>query len=192
MAGVDYAGESATQAIYTNEWAPYRAQYGATTSLSDIDFYCGYGCPADWTSHFWQDQFSSLYALSSIGMSYYNAGQITLRHPTSHGLTMDFSYTLSKSIDFGSDTERSNEFGDERDKYRLIQRNPQHLETLPEPRRLRFRHASLDHCRCGVQLALRARERHSRGGVQCRCAMQSSAAGNCPASTGGQADCLSR
>lgn len=111
MAGVDYAGESATQAIYTNEWAPYRAQYGATTSLSDIDFYCGYGCPADWQSHFWQDQFSSLYALSSIGMSYYNAGQITLRHPTSHGLTMNFSYTLSKSIDFGSDTERSNEFG---------------------------------------------------------------------------------
>ena len=111
MAGVDYAGESATQAIYTNEWAPYRAQYGATTSLSDIDFYCGYGCPANWQSHFWQDQFSSFYALSSIGMSYYNAGQITLRHPTSHGLTMNFSYTLSKSIDFGSDTERSNEFG---------------------------------------------------------------------------------
>ena len=110
MAGVDYAGESATQAIYTNEWAPFRAQYGATTSLSDIDFYCDYGCPAGWQPHFWQDQFSSLYALSSIGMSYYNAGQITLRHPTSHGLQMDFSYTLSKSIDMGSDTERSNEF----------------------------------------------------------------------------------
>lgn len=109
MAGVDYPGESATQAIYTNEWAPYRAQYGATTSLSDIDFYCNYGCPANWTSHFWQDQFSSLYALSSIGMSYYNAGQITLRHPMSHGLQMDFSYTLSNSIDMGSDSERSNE-----------------------------------------------------------------------------------
>ena len=111
MAGVDYAGESATQAIYTNEWAPYRAQYGATTSLSDIDFYCAYGCPANWTSHFWQDQFSSLYALASTGMSYYNAGQITLRHPSSHGLQMDFSYTFSNSIDFGSDTERSSEFG---------------------------------------------------------------------------------
>ena len=111
MAGVDYAGESATQAIYTNEWAPYRAQYGATTSLADIDFFCGYGCPAGWNSHFWQDQFSSLYALDSIGMSYYNAGQFTLRHPSSHGLQMDFSYTLSKSIDMGSDTERSSEFG---------------------------------------------------------------------------------
>jgi Carboxypeptidase regulatory-like domain len=111
MAGVDYPGESATQAIYTNEWAPYRAQFGATTALSDIDFYCAYGCPANWTSHFWQDQFSSLYALDTIGMSYYNAGQFILRHPASHGLQMDFSYTLSKSIDMGSDTERSNEFG---------------------------------------------------------------------------------
>jgi hypothetical protein len=111
MAGYDYAGESATQAIYTNEWAPYRAQYGATTSLSDIDFYCYYGCPAGWQSKFWQDQFSSLYALSTIGMSYYNAGQLVLRHPTTHGLQFDFSYTWSNSIDMGSDTERSNEFG---------------------------------------------------------------------------------
>jgi len=111
MAGVDYAGESATQAIYTNEWAPYRAQYGATTSLSDIDFFCIYGCPAGYQSKFWQDQFSSLYALSSIGMSYYNAAQFTLRHPSSHGLTLDLSYTWSHSIDWGSDTERSTEFG---------------------------------------------------------------------------------
>lgn len=110
MAGYDEPGESATDAIYNNEWAPYRAQYGATTSLSDIDFYCYYGCPAGWQSHFWQDQFSSLYALSSIGMSYYHAAQLTLRHPMSHGLQMDFSYTFSKSIDMGSDAERNNEF----------------------------------------------------------------------------------
>ena len=111
MAGVDYSGESATQAIYNNEWAPYRSQYGATTALADIDFYCAYGCPAGYQSKFWQDQFSSLYALSSIGMSYYNAAQITLRHPMSHGLQMDFNYTFSRSIDMGSDSERSNEFG---------------------------------------------------------------------------------
>lgn len=120
MAGYDYPGESATQAIYNEEWAPYRAQYGATTSLSDLDFYdvlaaqAGnpfYPVPANWQPHFWQDQFSSLYALSSIGMSYYNAGQITLRHPTTHGLTLDVSYTWSHSIDMGSDTERSTEFG---------------------------------------------------------------------------------
>jgi hypothetical protein len=110
MAGHDYAGESATQAIYNNEWAPYRAQYGATSSLSDIDFFCNYGCPAGYQSKFWQNQFSSLYALTTIGMSYYNAAQITLRHPMKHGLQGDFNYTYSKSIDYGSDAERTSEF----------------------------------------------------------------------------------
>ena len=109
MAGYDYAGESATQAIYNNEWAPYRAQYGATTSLADIDFFCAYGCPSNWQSHFWQDQFSSLYSLDTIGSSYYHAGQVTLRHPTSHGLNFEVSYTFSHSIDMGSDAERANE-----------------------------------------------------------------------------------
>jgi len=109
MAGVDFPGESATEAIYNNEWAPYRSYLGATTALSDIDFACYYSCPAGWQPHFWHDQFSSLYALSTIGMSYYNAAQFTLRHPSSHGLTLDFSYTYSHSIDMGSDAERTNE-----------------------------------------------------------------------------------
>jgi Carboxypeptidase regulatory-like domain len=110
MAGVDFPGESATQAIYTNEWAPFRGNLGATTALGDIDFFCVYGCPAGYQSKFWQNQFSSLYALSTIGMSYYNAAQVTLRHPMSHGLQADISYTYSRSIDFGSDAERSTEF----------------------------------------------------------------------------------
>ncbi|HEY1499640.1 MAG TPA: TonB-dependent receptor [Acidobacteriaceae bacterium] len=114
MAGFDYAGESATQAIYTNEWAPSRTSEGETTALADLDFYGPllgfYPAPANWQPHFWQGQFSSLYALSSIGMSYYNAGQLVLRHASSHGLQMNIAYTLSKSIDFGSDAERSTEF----------------------------------------------------------------------------------
>ncbi len=117
MAGVEYAGESATQAIYDLEWAPFRSNLGATTALADIDFYCfspvlnvPYPCPTNHQSRFWQDQFSSLYALSTIGMSYYNAAQITLRHPSSHGLQADISYTYSRSIDMGSDAERSTEF----------------------------------------------------------------------------------
>ncbi|MGC2299227.1 MAG: carboxypeptidase-like regulatory domain-containing protein [Acidobacteriaceae bacterium] len=114
MAGYDYPGESATQAIYTNEWAPYRSNLGATSALADIDFYGPligfYPAPAGYQPHFWQGQFSSLYALSTIGMSYYNAGQLVLRHPSAHGLQLDIAYTLSKSIDFGSDAERSTEF----------------------------------------------------------------------------------
>ena len=110
MQNQEYEGETATQAIYDLEWAPYRSQYGATTSLSDIDYYCYYGCPDGYQSKFWQDQFSSLYALASIGKSYYNAAEFTLRHPMSHGLQLDVSYTVSKSIDWGSDAERNTEF----------------------------------------------------------------------------------
>jgi hypothetical protein len=113
MADYDYSGESATQAIYNNEWAPYRSQYGATTALADIDFYCVYLSSAqcsNYQSKFWQDQFSSLYVLDTIGNSSYHSGQITLRHPMSHGLQLDFGYTLSKSLDMGSDAERTTEF----------------------------------------------------------------------------------
>jgi hypothetical protein len=107
---------TATQAVYTYEWAPFRYSEGETTSLADLDFYCyngaynvNYNCPAQ--SRFWQSQFSSLYAWSSIGNSSYNALQVTLRHPTSHGLSVDFNYTLSKSIDLNSGTERAAEIG---------------------------------------------------------------------------------
>jgi hypothetical protein len=120
MQNFDFVGESATQAIYSDEWNPSRSNLGATTALIDLDLYCGtayqnpysgdypaYPCPGDFTSRFWQYQFASLFSLSSIGNSYYNAGQITLRHPMSHGLQLDVSYTYSDSIDEGSDAERN-------------------------------------------------------------------------------------
>jgi hypothetical protein len=112
MANFDYPGESATQAIYSDEWVPQRSDFGATEVLEDIDFgpSCQYyGCPggANHQSRFWQDQFSSLYALATIGMSYYNAAQITLHHPLKHGLQFDVNYTFSKSLDWGSDAERN-------------------------------------------------------------------------------------
>lgn len=111
MANLDFDGESATEGAYHNEWAYYRYSFGETSALADIDFYCGYGgyCD-DGTSKFWQQQFASLYTWSSIGNSSYHALQATLRHPTSHGVSMDVSYTLSKSLDMNSGTERGNEF----------------------------------------------------------------------------------
>ncbi len=122
MQNTEYPGETATQAIYDLEWAPFRENLGATTALADIDFFCysgsagiPYNCPTNHVSRFWQDQFSSLYAQNSIGMSYYNAGQITLRHPSSHGLQLDVSYTYSRSIDYGSDSERGVSFGQSND-----------------------------------------------------------------------------
>jgi hypothetical protein len=60
---------------------------------------------------FWNPQFSSLFAWSSIGISAYHAGQFILRRPMSHGLQIDFSYTYAKSLDMGSDAERTNSQG---------------------------------------------------------------------------------
>lgn len=100
-------GKSATQNIYALEWATYRSVLGESTALADLDFYCNYGCPSG--SRFWQNQFSSLYAWTSNGSSSYNAAQFVLRHPATHGLQMDLSYTYGNSIDEGSDAERANE-----------------------------------------------------------------------------------
>jgi len=105
MQNLDFDGESATDGIYNDEWAPQRYTYGETGALADIDFGCFYGCPNG--TQFWSQQFSSLIALSTIGKSSYNAGQFTLRRPSRNGLTLDFSYTFSRSIDMGSDAERA-------------------------------------------------------------------------------------
>jgi hypothetical protein len=114
MQNFDGPGESATQAIYNNEWAPTRDLAGETTALADLDFYCWnsensvpYNCPAQ--PRFWNSQFSSLYAWDTIGTSSYNALQFTMRHPSAHGFTVDLSYTYSKSLDLNSGTERNNE-----------------------------------------------------------------------------------
>jgi hypothetical protein len=62
--------------------------------------------PINGPNSFFQNQFASLYAMSSIGRSNYNAGQFMIRHRVTHGLTWDFNYTYSKSIDEGSNAER--------------------------------------------------------------------------------------
>jgi len=62
--------------------------------------------PINGPNTFYQNQFASLYSWSSTGRSNYNAGQFMLRHRATHGLTWDFNYTYSKSIDLGSNAER--------------------------------------------------------------------------------------
>ena len=117
MANTDYDGESATQAIYSDEWAPNMEGLGATTSIFDIDYECQfdpadspYNCPSNYTAKFWQPQFASLFSLSTIGMSYYNALQLSLKAVNTHGIQGEVNYTYSRSIDYSSDAERSNTF----------------------------------------------------------------------------------
>ncbi|MGC1872490.1 MAG: carboxypeptidase-like regulatory domain-containing protein [Acidobacteriaceae bacterium] len=113
-------GQSATQNIYTNVYQPQAVVGNESFALAVLDAYCdpnndGLGCGpyedanGNVTTRFYQRQFSSLYAWSSIGTSSYNALQLTARKVINSGLAFNFSYTYSNSIDLGSDTERNNE-----------------------------------------------------------------------------------
>jgi hypothetical protein len=62
--------------------------------------------PVGGPNAFYNQQYTSLFALRSIGFSNYNALQATLRHQMSHGVQFDLNYTYSKSIDLCSDAER--------------------------------------------------------------------------------------
>jgi hypothetical protein len=124
MKNVDYMGENATQAIFNNVWAPERYTNGETLALAIMDVFGIFsGSPNSagpclpTCSTFWTPQFSSLYAWSSIGNSSYHALRVTLRHPTTHGLTIDFGYTFAHSLDLGSETERTSVFTDVDDAY---------------------------------------------------------------------------
>jgi hypothetical protein len=62
--------------------------------------------PKNGPDSFFQAQDASLFTWTSSGRSNYNALQLMLRHRATHGLTWDFNYTYSKSIDMTSDAER--------------------------------------------------------------------------------------
>ncbi len=110
---VNAANYTATQAMY-DMYSCF--SFNETTALFLADLLClpacatlpGQSAPAPFA--FFDPQWSSLYAWRTIGNSSYHAAQFSLRHRMSHGLSMDFNYTLSKSIDIGSNAERINEF----------------------------------------------------------------------------------
>jgi hypothetical protein len=94
-------GLSATQNIY-NIWLPGNE----TGSLYMLDILCTPGCGGQ-TNRFWPRQYASMFAWSSIGSSNYNAVQFKLLRKASHGVQTELSYTFSKSLDMGSDAERT-------------------------------------------------------------------------------------
>ncbi len=98
-------GNTATQNIFNNLFVNYPVN--SSYIQYSLDILCSPGCGGKSNGVFYNHQFNSLFTWTSNGTSNYNAAQIILRHPASHGLQMDFSYTFSKSLDFGSDTERS-------------------------------------------------------------------------------------
>jgi hypothetical protein len=108
-------GLSNTQAIYQvfRDNAP-----DYTTALFEIDFACSPACafgtasnPGGRAFSFFSDQYSALAGQSTIGYSEYHAFQFITRKRFSGGTQFDFNYTLSKSLDLTSGTERGGSFG---------------------------------------------------------------------------------
>ncbi|HEY1659928.1 MAG TPA: carboxypeptidase regulatory-like domain-containing protein [Candidatus Sulfotelmatobacter sp.] len=102
-------GLTATQNIY-NMWKTLPGN--ETFDIWNLDILCTPACSGNppQTQRYFAPQYGSLVIWDSNGYSSYNAGQIQLRHPMTKGLQLDFSYTLSKSLDLGSDTERTCEY----------------------------------------------------------------------------------
>lgn len=100
------AASTATQTMY-DYMLGYRGDY--MDALQSVDNYAGapfYSALGPFAYSL--QQFCCLTGQSTVGVSNYNALELTVRKHTSHGLRFDFNYTFSHSLDFTSDTERGN------------------------------------------------------------------------------------
>lgn len=113
-------GDNVNATNYTSTQAMYDMYScftgNETTGLFVTDLFCLPACArlagqaTGQPFNYFDDQWSSLYSWRSIGNSSYHALQLTLKHAMSGGLQFDLNYTLSKSIDIGSNAERINQF----------------------------------------------------------------------------------
>jgi hypothetical protein len=108
MAG---GGLTATQGVYNLYYgnnpgpeAGFRGNEASALFVMDIP---GGPTPTADTFRYFDPQYSSLYVWSSMGTSSYHGGQIALHQSQVHGMQFDAYYTLAKSIDLGSDAERT-------------------------------------------------------------------------------------
>jgi hypothetical protein len=101
-------GLSATQAI-TRAYMGYAPDW--ISALYDLDRFCDPACSTHGAFAYFGDQYDSLAAISSIGRSNYHAMMLSLRKRYAAGTQFDINYTLSKSMDLGSQVERGGAFG---------------------------------------------------------------------------------
>lgn len=102
---------TATQAMYLLYTQVYGPDY--TSALVDIDVNCGdisqgvFPCSKFGPYSFFNDQYSSLQAFSSIMPASYHALQASVTKHFKQGLQFDFNYTFSRSVDWTSQVERN-------------------------------------------------------------------------------------
>jgi len=106
VAGSRGIGRTATQAVYIdafvfngNDWA---------TTLFDIDAALdSEGLPI----LFYQSQYGALSSFSTVANSEYHAGTLSVRQRLGQALSLDFNYTLSKSMDDASGLQTATSYG---------------------------------------------------------------------------------
>ena len=103
ITGANYSG---AQAYYNELYNGNRGNETAPLFYNDTPPANGGIAPADQAFRFFFPQTSSIYVQSTVGVSSYNALQLSVRQTMRHGLEYDFNYTYSKSMDQGSDPER--------------------------------------------------------------------------------------
>lgn len=82
-----------------------------TGSIGDVNDPNQFYGPKTGNFTFYNPQYATLYNWRSMGTANYNAMQVTLKHPMTHGVQFDVNYTYSKSIDLASDAERVGTIG---------------------------------------------------------------------------------
>ncbi len=106
-AGAWGAGLSATQSV-AYQYAYYDPDY--ISAIWEMDQYCFPACSRFGDFAYFNPQYDSLGAVSSIGRSNYNALQLTVRKRYSQGFQFDLNYTMGTSKDQASGAERESEF----------------------------------------------------------------------------------
>lgn len=113
--GAAGGGLSATQNIYQTEFSHFSSTTGTwfpivqgneTAALYDLDLGISPADSTDPVFRYFDPQYASFYAWSSIGTSSYHGMQLSVHHPMKNGLQFDVNYVFSKSSDMGSDAER--------------------------------------------------------------------------------------
>jgi hypothetical protein len=100
-------GLTPTQAVYYTALNFYGNDW--TTVQSDIDIFGLIGEGRQ--PIFYQPQYGALSSFSTLGNSEYHGGTLSIRQRIGESLTMDFNYTLSKSMDDASGLQTSGSYG---------------------------------------------------------------------------------
>ncbi len=101
-------GQSATQ-VMVGEFVANGPDY--ITALWAADQFCSPACSKYGAFTFFNRQYDSLAAQSSLAQSGYNSLQLSLRRRFSSGYQYDFNYTYAVAKDHGSSLERGSTYG---------------------------------------------------------------------------------